>query len=85
MKTTNETIEAYVKRKGIKHKIIAQSMNMQVTTWYKNRQRCCKNVSIEEIHNLAQFLKITPYKAFELTYNLYLKTNNNNLSKKPFI
>ena len=81
MKTTNETIEAYVKRKGFKHKIVAQSMNMQVTTWYKNRQGRCKNVSVEEIHKLAQFLKITPYKAFELTYNLYLKTTHNNLNE----
>ena len=71
MKTTNETIENYVKRKGLKHKIIAQSMDMQVTTWYKNRQCRCKNVSIEEIQKLAQFLKISPYKAFELTYNHY--------------
>jgi hypothetical protein len=76
MKTTNETIVNYVRRKGLKHKIVAESMDMKATTWYKNRQVCCKNVSIEEISKLARFLKISPYKAFELTYNHFYQASN---------
>lgn len=78
---TSETIENYVIRKGFTHMGVAEAMNMQRNTWYKNRVLHCKNVSIEEIHRMALHLRITPCKAFEMTYNMYLSTVSNEVKE----
>lgn len=74
MNNANETIQDYIKRKGLKHVVVAHHMNMKTTTWYKNRTDNCRNISIEEIHKLSQFLKVSPCRAFELIYNVYRQT-----------
>ena len=85
MKTT-ETIENYVIRKGFTHIAVAEAMEMQRNTWYKNRVLKCKNISVEEIHKMALHLKITPYKAFELTHNMYLSTVSDEIKEaEPYI
>ena len=81
MNRANETIEDYVKRKGLKHKMVAHQMDMKTTTWYKNRTDKCRSVSIEEIHKLAQFLKISPCRAFALIYNHYRPTAPRHLNE----
>lgn len=71
MNRANETIQDYIKRKGLKHTVVAHSMDMKTTTWYKNRIDNCRSISVEEIHKLSKFLRVSPCRAFELIYNLY--------------
>lgn len=66
-----EDILGLLEFRGIKQGKIAEVMKMSYNNWYKTKQNNLRNISIEEISELAMFLELPPEQVFSLCFAIY--------------
>ncbi len=66
-----EDIHGLFEFRGIKQAKIAEVMKMSYNNWYKTKLNNLRNISINEIDELAMFLELPPEQVFSLCYAVY--------------
>ncbi len=66
-----EDIHGLFEFRGIKQGKIAEVMKMSYNNWYKTKLNNLRNISINEIDELAMFLELPPEQVFSLCYAVY--------------
>ncbi|MBO0939219.1 hypothetical protein J2I47_21875 [Fibrella sp. HMF5335] len=66
-----EDIVGLIDFRGIKQAKIAEVMKMSYNNWYKTRQNNLRNITINEVDELAMFLELPPEQVFSLCYAVY--------------
>ncbi|MBO0931886.1 hypothetical protein [Fibrella aquatilis] len=66
-----EDIHGLFEFRGIKQGKIAEVMKMSYNNWYKTKLNNLRNISINEVDELAMFLELPPEQVFSLCYAVY--------------
>ena len=66
-----EDIHGLFDFRGVKQGKIAEVMKMSYNNWYKTKLNNLRNISINEIDDLAMFLELPPEQVFSLCYAVY--------------
>lgn len=66
-----EDIHGLFEFRGIKQGKIAEVMKMSYNNWYKTKINNLRNITINEIDELAMFLELPPEQVFSLCYAVY--------------
>jgi hypothetical protein len=82
-----EDLHGLLEFRGIKQGKIAEVMKMSYNNWYKTKQNNLRNLSINEIDELAMFLELPPEQVFSLCYAIYkrawLERQNEAVAAEP--
>lgn len=76
-----EDILELIAFRGIKHGKIAEVMNMSYNNWYKTRLDHLRNLSLSDIHSLAEFLDLPAEQVFSLCFAIYERSQTTRIAE----